>query len=572
MRIGFRCSYGYSARMRFSRVNLAIVDWGIWHFWQPVRYVALGLACFALASPIQASGTPFRPLVAVTSTVNWGPLRSADGGASANWAEWFASAICWRTAAKSSGGGFEGSAEDLAKELDEAGQLAAKLNARPPALTLAGAVTGEGHWTFMNSAGIRFTAANKQELERVYRSLAPEIVGRPAPVIIFVTASSVFRHAEHLALLPRDAQLKMAMATGAFALRRFGEDAASPWFAEVRPNVFVRAGEAAVFDETVAQLAREVGPDGLRVLGLEPGGPVSLRPHAAQRQGATGAEAIDPVHLAAALGTLRGQTAVITGRLKGGRVDGGDELIYRTSTGPEKTLDLGPVRAAAAAADVNLLMVNATAPRQPGARNWLWLSVEVDGLADALRQRTLGDFLVALSGAGRPVFVTGRQGAGGERFLLRVIPTRAGMMEAEPGLFAEVVSELVAEVAGSVVPHAVDADLVSMARQRELDRRLLWWVPSAWQYGFALALLAGLLGLPVALGWWRMIWPEEVRADYADEFGFYAARLVRLALFVLLFLPVVGLPAIVWGMIGGLKRLTGIGARREGADASAINR
>ena len=111
-----------------------------------------------------------------------------------------------------------------------------------------------------------------------------------------------------------------------------------------------------------------------------------------------------------------------------------------------------------------------------------------------------------------------------------------------------------------------------MARQRELDRRLLWWVPSAWQYGFALALLAGLLGLPVALGWWRMIWPEEVRDDYADKFGFYAARLVRLALFVLLFLPVVGLPAIVWGMIGGLKRLTGIGARREGADASAINR
>jgi hypothetical protein len=440
----------------------------------------------------------------------------------------------------------------------------ASLTVRSPALVLAASVTAEGHWTFVNQAGQRYTTASAREIARVYENLGPDIEGRPSPVVVYVAGASVFAHGEHLGLLPKDARLRLLTGDKSYPLRMFGQGTKRTWFAELANNVFVQAGEAQTFIETEWQLARAMNRRPSRIVALEPTARDTFPPVAVRRKGSRkqAIDAINPDKLVPALSTLRGQTAVLTGRLAGG-----DKLIYRTPTGAEQELALRPLRRAAANADVNLVFVNASAPRQPGARNWLWLRVEVDGLVEAVRRKTLGDFLNALSGGNDRLFVAARA-RGNDRVSLSVIPMHAGVLEKEPGIVSNVLAELVSEVVGNVMPHAVDADLVSMRRQLELDRRILPGVAAWVPYTFAGLLLAGLLGLPVALRWWRRIWSPEVRTDYASRGGFEAARGVRLLVFLTLFLPIAGLPAIVWGTVRWLVRAFG-GRGRNKADAEA---
>lgn len=454
-----------------------------------------------------------------------------------------------------------------ADQLAEAVKWINTLDVRPPALVLAASVTAQGHWTFANQTGQRFTAANKKELARVYANLAPDITGRPAPVIVYLTPASVFTHTEHLDPLPPDARLRLLVGKRHYPLHRLGAGSRRTWFAEVRGNVFVRVNDAATFAETTGQLARPLPGGSMRILALEPDAPDTLRPRALlDAEGRPAPDAIKPGKLASALPTLRRQTAIITGRL-----GDGDTLIYRTPSGLEQVLELPPLRAQAARVDANLVFVNATAPRQPGARNWLWLRVEVDGLARALGGETLGDFLHALSGGSGRLFAETRP-IGSDRVALSVVPMRAGSLDREPGLWSSVLAELVSEVAGSVLPHAVDAHLVSMARQRELDRRWLPGVASSVQYGVALAFVFGLFGLPVAWRWWQRLWPPEARAQYADAVGFAAARGMRLLAFLAVFLPVAGLPAALFGLLRVIARLVRPARFNSKADAGAASR
>ena len=424
----------------------------------------------------------------------------------------------------------------------------ATLDVKPPALVLAASVTAEGHWTFVSQAGQRYTAARAQELVDVYANLAPGIDGRPGPVVIYLTPASVFDHHEHLGVLPAGARLRVVHKANNFRLAGFGRGDKRAWFAEVSNNIFVPVSDRAGFVETVWQLARPLASRAMRVVALDPTGPDTFRPRVApKRDGEHQAvDTINPERLVSALATLRGQTALFTGRL-----EGADRLAYREPTGQERQLMLVPLREAAADSDTNLVFVNASAPRQPGARNWLWLRIEVDGLVAALSGETLGDFLNALAGGRGRLFVEAR-GRGQGRVALNVIPMRAGVVERAPGTISTLLAELVSEVAGNVVTHAVAADLVSMKRQRELDWRLLAGVPSHVQIGFAAALVVGLVGLPVVLGWWRRVWPPEVRSHYAGRAGFEAARGVRLGVFLVLFLPLAGIPAIIWGIVSVL--------------------
>jgi hypothetical protein len=380
--------------------------------------------------------------------------------------------------------------------------------------------------------------------------------GPIGPVVLYITAPSVIDHAEHLNLLPATARLRIVTGGDSYpmvVLTGGGDDRA--WFAEVSPNVFVRADRVAAFDETVWQLRRPVGERSIRIISLEPDGPVALAPRPPVR--APGAEPvaepIAPSSLADTIAALSGQIAVLTGRL-----EPDDRLVYRTPAGAEHKIDLAPIRAAAARTDVDLIVLNATAPRQPGARNWLWLRVDVDNLFEALERPTLGRFLNALAGDQGRLYVTVRQ-AGQTRIALTVVPLAQAQGD-EPGTVANMLAEFVSEVAGTVVPHAVEADLVARSRLSELGHRIVPAVPSFVQHVYLALLLAGLVALPVAVDWWRWLWPREKRSDYAGPRGYVTAAAIRWTVFALLFLPVVGLPALVWGLLRqGLR----FGRRRD---------
>ena len=281
--------------------------------------------------------------------------------------------------------------------LDHAAAHLKALPDRPDGIALAAQATQEGHWRFVNKAGETFTAGTPDELKRVASVLLPEAKA-DAKLSLYVTPDTVFQHRAALKELPKSAELFVVFGDESYRILRRADGASERLFAQVRPNLFIELAERAKFDEALWQLMRPLDRARVRVLALEPGGPSTLtstpRIDAATNRAAV--DIIDPASLPAAMGSIRGQTVLVTGRVDG-------QLLYvKPSSGPEKSLLVRDLLHAADDADVNLVVLqSASTPRQPGGRNWFWQKVEVKGLDDALQRARMADFLNALAGPGR---------------------------------------------------------------------------------------------------------------------------------------------------------------------------
>lgn len=401
-------------------------------------------------------------------------------------------------------------------------------------LAFAAHATPDGHWKFTNQDGGVFTAATPDEMGRVAKALAPDADAN-APLNIYLSDETLFKRANSIDDLPKSARLNVVSGGKAFTLvRRGGGTGMAKYFAKVRPNVLVRIGEKARFEEAVWQMGRKLPQGDVRVLSLKPGGRASLAPAAKidkARGGVPLADEIDPGRLAEALPGIRGQTALLTGRIEG------DLLYALPSSGAEQVVSLSGVRAAAAKADVNLVVLHSARPLQPGGQNWLWQTIEVDGLKSALKKPAFADFLEALAGSrGQLVVSSTPQGAG--RVLVEAIPDASKRDIVDS--VGNWVGDAVSEVAGNVVTESVSAFMTSKQRQKELDDRIVPGIPSDFQFYYLGAIVMGLIGFGVARSWWERIWPGEERGEYRGAFGFWAARAVRWAMFLLVFLPIVG--------------------------------
>jgi hypothetical protein len=93
----------------------------------------------------------------------------------------------------------------------------------------------------------------------------------------------------------------------------------------------------------------------------------------------------------------------------------------------------------------------------------------------------------------------------------------------------------------------------SAKRQAELDRRLVSFLPADITWAYAALVALGLLGLPAAWRWWARVWPFESAGEYRNATGYWAARIIRGAVFALLFLPVV---AVFAGPVSIFRLLT----------------
>lgn len=415
--------------------------------------------------------------------------------------------------------------------LDEAAGHVAKLPRVGQGTALAAHATPEGHWRFASREGEVFTAATPAEMARVRQALAPD-APPGGPLSLYLSADTVFARRNLLGELP-DAELSVVVGKDAYKLRtpRAGGDL----IAEFRPNVAVALTGLALFKEAVAKLARPLDKARIRVLALEPGGPKGLAasPRRDPKSRAALVDRIDPELLPQAFANLRGQTALITGRVEGG------SIVVRPSRGAERSLGIADLVSAAERADVNLVVLKASAAHQPGGRNWLWQRIAVTGLDDALTRATFADFLSALGGGGE-LAVRAASGSQG-RVVLTAIP--------EPGMTAPVTDTLghwIGEISGHVVSQAIEIHARDDARQRELDSRIVPGIPSDIQFLYIGALAMGVIGFAVARGWWLRIWPPERRGEYAGRLGYWAARIVRGLVFVLVFLPLVGIPAVIW--------------------------
>lgn len=407
---------------------------------------------------------------------------------------------------------------------------------------LAAHVTPEGHWKFVNRDGEVFTAGTPEELQRVLPTLLPD-TAPGSKLGIYLSEETLFGDRAALKELPPAATLYLVAAKESYPLITRSTSSGEALFAAVRPNLVVELRERVLFDEALSQLERPLSRSSIRTLALEPGAPATLSsyPRLDADTKAALVDAVDPASLAGALSSVRGQTVLVTGRVD-------DNLLYfRPSSGPEQSMKISDLMSAAAEWDVNLVILHAASPRQPGGRNWLWQRIFVGGLDDALKRATLGDFLDAL-GQARGEFRVSVTREGSGRVAIRALPVN-GDAGAITGMVGDLWSNTVSSLTGNVVTSAVEVHARGNARQEELDRRIVPYVPSWIQFAYLGGLLAGVLAWSVAGSWFARIWPPEQRAEYTSAIGYRAAQVVRLLACVLLFLPLVGGPALIVSLL-----------------------
>ncbi len=426
-------------------------------------------------------------------------------------------------------------------------------------VALAAHVTSEGHWKFVSKSGEVFTAGTREELAHVLPRLAPEAATPGMPLSLYLTETTAFEGraalSDLLKELPKAAgktpELRVVVGDGAYKLLRRGSGTAETLYAEVRPNIVVALDRPGLFEEAVWQLARPLNRSNIRVLALEPGGPGAL-PSVPRFDPATKAaqvDAIDPARLASALGSVRGQTVLVTGRVEG------DVLRFGATGDARRSVQLGDLVAAAERHDVNLVVLEAEAARQPGGRNWLWQKVGVKGLDDAMTRATFADFLDALGATRGELLVSATAETRG-RVLVQATPTGATAAAPSGGLtggltggvsdwMRSVTDTWSVHVTGHLATSAVRAFTTDSSRQKELDARILPGLPSWVQWLAIGSFVCGLLGYRFAGAWFARLWPAERREEYGSRLGYLLAALTRLMVEFLLFLPLVGIPAFI---------------------------
>ncbi len=435
----------------------------------------------------------------------------------------------------------------------EAAPPVAALRARPetagPALAVH--VTPEGHWQLANKQGETFTAGTVPERGRAITTLLPGGTGGFAGVALVLSQGSLFAGRDALAELPAARELLVMIDGVAVPLLR-GADGGQA--VEVRPGVRLMVGERDMFTEALAQVRRPLDAKRVRILAATAGGPKTLTATARfdAAEGGAALDSVDADHVAEALASIPRQLAILTARLDGAT------LVMQPASGPARQVPYGTLVAAADANDVDLLVLHAEPPRQPGGRNWLWQSIKVAGLAHANKRGTLGDVLEELA-RGRDPFQVTVSADGRNRVRLVATPVAQSLVTAAgvTGWLKQAADAVTGQVTGTVQAAAVHAILVSEARRQELSRRLIVGLPSGVQWVYFACAALGLVGLPVAVGWWRRIWPAEARADYGGIAGFALARAVRGLVFVAVFLPLVAVPAALMQGVRMLARPLG---------------
>ena len=403
---------------------------------------------------------------------------------------------------------------------------------RPGVHALAAEAGQEGHWRFVNAKGETYTAANAGEMAGMRDSLLPGTSGKLA---LYLTPETVTTRRAFLRDLPPEADLFVAARSGAYRLVREGSGETQIVLAQIKPNLRTRIDSQDLFSETLFQLNQPLKPSRLRVLALETGSADSLPvvPRFDPQTRMALVDRLDPARLASSLDHVQGQTVVLTGRIEN------DALSFIDANGGDGSLPLEDIRTAARNADVNLVVVKSETRRQPGGKNWLWQTATIPGLDAAVKQPTFGDFLARIAPDAEPLTILARRD-GYDRVVLEALPPSSSRPLSNS--FTGWMDSLAGDAMGRIAMAGFEADLRDERRQTELDRRVVPGIPSSIQIGYLLLLASGLFGLGTGWSWWTGIWPTEDRAEYSSTIGYALARLIRGTAFVLVFLPLVGLP------------------------------
>jgi hypothetical protein len=456
------------------------------------------------------------------------------GACSAAHANWLSSLV--RESAEVAGGaaGRAGRAAEELVPLRTAATYLDRLNDAPKG-ALAAHATPEGHWQFVNRDGQTFTVGTPDEMKRVLPTLVPDLVpGDQTKMTLYLSEDSVFANKAALDEIPRDADLYVVTDGAAYPIARSGKGADAILTARLTPNLAMELVDQSLFDETAFLLGRPLNKSNVRTIAFEPGAGVSLSssPKLDVDSKVPLVDQLDPNNLGNGLRPIRGQTALVTGRIDNGK------LMVAPSTGSDIALSIDDLVAAAQHNDVNLIILQSDSSRQAGGRNWLWQKIKVGGLGEATEKASFGDFLDALA-ARRGGFLLTASRDGASRVHIAAVPdlSSAGLSSDA----SHVVEELVSHVTGEVITNAVNIDARDRDTETERDARLIPWLPAGVQYSYLAGLIVGLVSWATVRKWWLKLLAMASRGapQNARSFG----RIVSELIFVLVFMPIAGLPA-----------------------------
>ena len=399
----------------------------------------------------------------------------------------------------------------------------------PPKAALAAHATPEGHWQFANREGQLFTAATPDEMQRVPPSLLPDAAGAgETRLSLFVSEDSFFKSPEHLAALPKDADIHIVTDGGAYPVRRGSMNANAAMIAEVRPNLSMALTDAQLFEEAIAFLARPLNRADMRPLAVTAGGPKTIPsvPRVDVTTKAAEVDQIDAAHLQSAFRTLKGRTAVLTGRVEGETIAFGDAPAIATAD----------IAAAARDNDVSLIVLHSASGIQPGGRNWLWQTTTIDGLSEASGKATMGDFLDTLAAARGGMTMDVSRDSFGRIRVAAQPPAETGVI----GSATSAVGDAIGQVTGQIAQAGAEIYTRDHAAEEEQDARLIPFLPSIVQIVYLSGLVAGVLGFSTARSWWRWLYPKTPQAQGEGRLARFFKALPNEATFALIFLPAVG--------------------------------
>lgn len=352
----------------------------------------------------------------------------------------------------------------------------------------------------------------------VLRDSGGNVIANPAQV----SNSALIIDRVHL---PQDLSQLNSLPTGAPVLVRSNDHV---FRLEHGMGWTVKAGAAAVRVDDIAELKSALsyfempwanGP--VRILGLKDQAADSL----SLRRG------VDIKTLQNSPAQLRGQTIAMAGPIEGDRMSAAG-----------KKLSISELRKTAEQYDISLIVLESKSRVAP--KNLL---KQLDGdHVNGVPQNT-GQFLASLQQPGADTFFeispTGRQQV--------VIRQQTADPVAAPALSdveAAIVAQVVFKTAAMVSIYRPDEE-----RSKELDARLVWWLPT-WALGYLIvSAVLGLVVVGTTLDAFYFIWPRS--GTHSDVLRYLEIGISLLVFFVL-FLPLFGLPVTIGKIISLLYKAT----------------
>jgi hypothetical protein len=410
-----------------------------------------------------------------------------------------------------------------------------ELKSSSDTVVLAAQGTPEGHWRFVNQSGEMFTVGTPDEMKRVVTVLYPEAKAG-ARLTFYMTEDTVLGQGVRFRALRLDADWHVVVGDRSYRLL---PSRGEPRYVRIRDNVVVDVRGNPLLKEALERLDNPLAKAGVRLIVLEPDGPKTLSPVPQDTGKSAPVERIDPVCLAAVFAGLSGRTLVVCARGEG-------DLIYaRPSIGPERSLPVGSLIAAAEGANVALVVLQFASTHQRPA----------DDTAPCLEggrpapELTLGDILDAAADQSRhaPVAVA-----------------LAGDLKV-----------LDATMVGDPVAGTLPAIRLGDA-QRRLGRSFFDHVPVQVPAIYMTLLILGWLGTPVARQFWGeprtsaaraqqqgagkartlglRLWSAGQAKEYPGRVGYWAARTVSLLVFALVFQPLTAVVTAPYNLVPQIWR------------------